>query len=257
MKISNKEKTKFIVNVNKSVGRTIQQQQLIEKDDHILIGLSGGKDSLALLEILANRRKYIPYNFQLSAAHINIKNVLYEIDNSYLINFCKKLNIPLYFKKIEIDLNKDPKKGTCFICSWQRRKELFTFTKKLKCNKLALGHHLEDANETFLINMIYHGSISGMPYKLKMFNGRLELIRPLLDQREDKIKQYAQIKKYPNEKLICPYEDKNKRNEIRQLLNKIYKLNPDSGINIFRSPNKIFEEYLPLLNKNHIDSIKN
>lgn len=247
MATSKKDKNKFIGNVNKSVGRTIQKNQLIEKDDVILIGLSGGKDSLVLLDVLADRRRYIPYKFQLMAAHINVKNVSYEIDNSFLEKLCEELSIPLYFKDIEIDLNKDPKKGTCFVCSWQRRKELFNLTKKLKCNKLAFGHQLDDANETFLMNMIYHGSLSGMPYKLKMFDGRVELIRPLLDQREDKIKQYARYKKYPEEKLSCPYDDKTKRNEIKQVLKKIYKLNPDAPINLFRSPNKIFEEYLPLI----------
>ncbi|MFC2138220.1 ATP-binding protein [Bacteroidota bacterium] len=246
MGISKKDKAKFIGNVNKSVGRTIQKHQLIEKNDTILVGLSGGKDSLALIDILAERQRYIPFKFNLLAAHINVKNVSYEIDNLFLTELCNKLEIPIYFKNIEIDLDKDPKKGTCFVCSWQRRKELFSLAKKLKCNKLALGHHLDDANETFLMNMIYHGSISGMPHKLKMFNGRMELIRPILDQREDKIKTYVRYKKYPGEKLICPFGDTTKRNEMQRLLNIIYKTNPDAAVNLFRSPNKIFEEYLPL-----------
>ncbi len=243
---SKKDKIKYINNLNKSVGSTIQKNQLIEENDRVLIGLSGGKDSLALLEVLADRHRCIPFKFEIIAAHINVTDVSYEIDNLYLNTLCEKLNIPLYIKHISIDLKKDPKKGVCFVCSWQRRKELFSLSKELNCNKLALGHHLDDANETYLMNMIYHGSISGMPYKLKMFHGRMELIRPLLDQREDKIKTYARYRNYPSEKKLCPYGDVTKRKAIKSILNRIEKIHPDAPKNIFRSPNNIFEEYLPL-----------
>lgn len=244
-----KRKALYINNVNKSIGRTIYKQQLIDENDRILVGLSGGKDSLVLLETLADRRKYLPFKFEIIAAHINIKNVSYEINNSYLKSLCSNLNIPIHFKTISIDLNKDPKKSTCFICSWQRRKELFLLTKELSCNKLALGHHMDDANQTLLMNMIYHGSISSLPYKLNMFDGRIWLIRPLLDQLEDKMKKYADIREYPKEAKLCPYGDKTKRNELKELLISIRKIHRKAPVNIFRSGSKIYEEYLPEIKK--------
>ncbi|MBN2520006.1 MAG: tRNA 2-thiocytidine(32) synthetase TtcA [Bacteroidales bacterium] len=247
---ANKKSLKYIDNINRKVGRTIYKQKLIEENDRILIGLSGGKDSLVLLEALANRKKYLPFKFELIATHINVKNVTYEIDNNYLKNLCDKLNTPIHFRDIAIDLNQDPKKSTCFICSWQKRKELFLLTKELNCNKLALGHHLNDANETLLMNMIYHGSISSLPYKLQMFKGRIHLIRPLLDIHEEKIEKYAQIRQYPDELKICAYGEKTKRQQIKEILKKIEKIHRKSTINIFRSHHKIYKEYLPEIENN-------
>lgn len=241
----NKKHEKYIDNINKTVGRIIYHHKLINENDRILIGLSGGKDSLVLLETLVNRKKYLRFKFELFAAHINVENVSYEINNEYLQSICDSLQIPLYLKNIKIDLNKDPKKSICFICSWQRRKELFSLTKELNCNKLALGHHMDDANETLLMNMIYHSSISSLPFKLNMFNGRLHLIRPLLQIREEKIKKYAYYRNYPNETRLCPYGDKTKRNEIKDIVKTITKLHAKAPINMFKAHHKIFEEYLP------------
>ena len=245
MEKTNKKSLQFLDNINRKVGRTIYKQELIEENDRILIGLSGGKDSLVLLETLANRKKYLPFKFELLAAHVNVKNVTYEIDNHYLKNLCDKFNIPVHFRDIAIDLNQNSKKSVCFICSWQRRKELFLLTKELNCNKLALGHHLNDANETLLMNMIYHGSISSLPYKLKMFKGRIYLIRPLLDIQEEKIKKYANIRRYPDEIKKCQYGEDTKRQKIKDILKAIEKIHGKSTINIFRAHHKIFKEYLP------------
>ena len=93
----------------------------------------------------------------------------YQIDREKLTAFCKSLEVPLHYRTIEPDLEKDPSKSVCFVCSWHRRKVLFDLTRELNFNKLALGHHRNDAIETLLMNMIYHGSVSSLPYSLKMF----------------------------------------------------------------------------------------
>jgi tRNA 2-thiocytidine biosynthesis protein TtcA len=86
--------------------------------------------------------------------------------------FCKLLDIPLHYRTTEPDLEKGPSKSACFICSWHRRKVLFELTSELNFNKLALGHHRNDANETLLMNMIYHGTISSLPYSIEVLHGQ-------------------------------------------------------------------------------------
>ena len=189
MSISNipKVNSVFMSNTRKRVGKAIYEYELIKENDSVLIAVSGGKDSLFLLESLALQRKNIPFKFDLKAIHIEINDKPYEIDKLFLEKLCDKYNIPLYFKSIEVgDLSKS-KKGPCFTCSWNRRKALFNAVKEYGCNKLALGHHMEDAIETLLLNMSHHGNISSIPPELEMFKGEFVIIRPLILLEEEKI----------------------------------------------------------------------
>ena len=148
-------------------------------------------------------------------------------------------------RSIEPDLEKDPSKPACFICSWNRRKKLFNLTRELNCNKLALGHHRNDAVETLLLNMIYHGSISSLPYSLKMFGGRIQLIRPMLDLDERTLVDYAALNKLVHVEKSCPHEDRTQREKIAQLIRQVEALHGKGPFNIFKSMNKVFSEYLP------------
>ena len=157
----------------------------------------------------------------------------------------QKLNVPLLFRTIEPELEKDPSKAACFICSWSRRKVLFDLTGELDCNKLALGHHRNDAVETLLLNMIYHGSISSLPYSLRMFEGRMELIRPMMDLDERMLEEYAELNDLVKVEKSCPYEDQTSVNRSVSSLANIEDLHGQGPYNVFKSVNKIFEEYLP------------
>lgn len=160
-------------NVLKKASKVIYKHSLIEKDDSILLGLSGGKDSLILLDLLGDRLKHLPFPFKVIACYIEIEEIGYKVDEKYLKERCESYSIPFVKKQFSIgDLDKRGKKP-CFICSWNRRKKLFETARKLKCNKIALGHHTDDAIETLFMNMINHGSISSLPYHLKMFEGEL------------------------------------------------------------------------------------
>lgn len=227
------------------MGTTIRDHQLIREGDHLLVGLSGGKDSMILLEALAERRAAVPFQFRLSAAHVEAMGIGYDIDRESLSQFCENLGIPLHFRTIEPDLEQDPSKTACFICSWHRRKALFALSRELKCNKLALGHHRNDAIETLLLNMIYHGSISSLPYSLKMFGGRMHLIRPMMDLDERMLDEYAGLTGLVHVEKSCPHEDKTQRENIAGLLRQIESLHGKGLYNIFKSMDKIFEEYLP------------
>jgi len=239
------ESEKLFKKICRKMGTTMRDQTLITEGDHLLVGLSGGKDSMILLEALTERKRALPFNFELSAAHVEASSIGYEIDREKLTRFCDNLNVPLHFRTIEPDLDKDPSKTACFICSWQRRKELFKLTKELECNKLALGHHRNDAVETLLLNMIYHGSISSLPYSLSMFEGRVQLIRPLMDLDERLLEEYAALNKLVKVEKSCPHEDRTQRKTIAELLKQIENIHGKGPYNMFKSMDKIFEEYLP------------
>lgn len=236
---------KLFKKICRKVGTTMRDHTLIEDGDHILVGLSGGKDSMILLKALAERSRSLPFEFQISAAHIEARGIGYLIDKQKLTGFCRDLKVPFHSRIIEPALEVDRSKTACFICSWNRRKELFSLTKELDCNKLALGHHRKDAVETLLLNMIYHGSISSLPYSLKMFNGRLHLIRPLMDLDERMLEEYAELNDLVRVEKSCPHEETTRRKSIARLINEIEKLHGKGPYNIFKSMDKIFPEYLP------------
>jgi tRNA 2-thiocytidine biosynthesis protein TtcA len=235
---------KLINNLGLRVGRTIVKHKLILDGDTVLVALSGGKDSMVLLEILAERKKHFPFKFELIASQINIMNIGYNTYVQYLEDFCKSLNVKFIPKEFEIDLSQKNKKTECFLCSWHRRKALFELTKELGCNKLAFGHHMNDAIETLFMNMIYHGSISSMPFNIEMLDGRINLIRPLLEISEIELKEYAELKQYKKEVNICPFAN-NKRLEMKQLIHQISEIRKVGPKNIFRSMDNIYNEYLP------------
>ena len=242
---------KLFKKICRKMGITIRDHALIREGDHVLAGLSGGKDSMILLEALAERKAALPFEFRLSAAHVEATGIGYEIDRERLSSFCRDLGVPLHYRTIEPDLDKDPSKNACFVCSWHRRKALFDLTRELDCNKLALGHHRSDAIETLLMNMIYHGSISSLPYSLKMFEGRIYLIRPLMDLDERMLDDYAGLNSLVRVEKSCPHEDRTQREQIARLLGQIENLHGKGPFNIFKSMDKIFEEYLPVQASNN------
>jgi tRNA(Ile)-lysidine synthase TilS/MesJ len=242
---ADEQQKKLFKKICRKVGVTLRDHQMLQPDDHILLGISGGKDSMVMLEVMAERRLALPFSLQLSAAHIHVKDVGFRAVSDEIGTLCKDLGIEYLSREISIDEHEGKRKGICFLCSWQRRKALFDLTLELKCNKLALGHHRKDAVETLLMNMIYHGSMSSLPYRLSMFEGRMELIRPMLDMDENLIADYVSTRSFQTEGERCSHESENKREEIRKLINQIENLHGKGPYNMFHSMNRIFEEYLP------------
>ncbi len=236
---------KLLKKICRKTGEILRNHEMIESGDHLLIGLSGGKDSMIMAEVMAERRRALPFDFKITAAHIDISNIGYKSDKEELERFCKDLDMDFIYRTSEIVIDEESKKSVCFTCSWNRRKTLFNLAHELNCNKLALGHHRYDAIETLLMNMIYHGSMSSMPYTLSMFDGDILLIRPLLDMDEKLLKEYAEIRSYAFEKANCPYESGNKRDTVRNLIREIEQIHSTGAYNMFHSMDQVFEEYLP------------
>ena len=248
--ISDKRKVKHVYS---KIGQAINRYGLISDGDRIMVGVSGGKDSMSLLATLATRRRFGKENYNIVAVHVDVVNVPYLADTDFIADYCAKYGVEFVCERINVDFDQDPGKSKCFVCSWHRRKRLFELTREHDCNKLALGHHLDDAVETLLINMCYHNSISSMPAKLPMFDGRVELIRPLILLTNNEIRQFASIMGFPTERAKCPFEDKTKRRQSGDIIADIEKRFPDARHNIFKSMQKIFVDYLPV--ENEVDPI--
>ena len=233
---------------------------LIEDDDRILVGLSGGKDSLLLTELLAKRAKIDHPRFEVEALHVWMENIHYESDTSYLQQFCEDLGIRLHLKTTSFNLDQleNPdnlenldrqrlrrQKQPCFLCSWQRRKELFNLAQQLCCNKIALGHHQDDLIHTALMNLTFQGRFDTMPASLKMRKMPLTIIRPLCMIEEADIKAYAEMQGYQKQAKLCPYETDSHRTDIKRLFDQMEQINPEARFSIWRAlntENKLIEE---------------
>ena len=236
---------------------------LIADGDHILIGLSGGKDSLALVEFLGKRAQvYVP-RFQVTAVHIRVKERDYHSDLSYLEDFCARVRVPLVIRDTEIASKassledaasgyslevkgKETKaKHPCFLCSWYRRKALLDVAKELGCNKIALGHHKDDLIETLLMNLIFQGSVSTIPPLLQMEKMPLQMIRPLCLIEEKDIATYAEMSRYEKQLKLCPLEKVSSRAQVKDLLSQLEELNPNVRDSIWGAMENIKADYLP------------
>jgi tRNA 2-thiocytidine biosynthesis protein TtcA len=245
MKIRNKTCEALFRKLCSKADKTISLHNMLEEGDHLLLGLSGGKDSMFLLEALGSISRSSPVKFNISAVHVRVNNLMYRYDLPYMQSLCDDLNIPLYIREIAPDFTRDEKKSACFVCSWTRRKEIFNLGKELNCNKLAFGHHRDDAIETFLMNLLYHGSVSSLPYSLSMFDGRVRLVRPLLDIWEEEIRKYADLRDYPPAEKFCIYDDKTRRAHTRKLIAEMESNYKNSRINIFHAMDNLYPDYLP------------
>ena len=236
---------KLIDKNNRAIGKAIHKYNLINEGDRIVIGISGGKDSFILLESLALRLKYSPVKYSIFPVHVKIKEVPYSIDETYIRTICKNMGQDFYIKESSVDF-KSENMSKCFICSWQRRKELFKFCREHNCNKLALGHHFDDAIQTLLMNLIFQGSVSSMPADLKLFNNEVSIIRPLILLPEKNLIDHAATRQYPKEKKMCPYADKTSRNSIKAIIKAMEELNPHAKNSIFAAMSNVHVDYLPV-----------
>ena len=200
--------------------------RLLEDGDHVLVGLSGGKDSLCLLEMLGKRARIDQPRFRVEAIHVRMENISYETSTDYLEQFCKTLDVPLHIVTTRFEPSEQ--KPPCFLCSWYRRKAVFNLAQELGCNKIALGHHQDDLLHTCLMNQFYQGRFDTMPALLKMRKMPLSIIRPLCMVEESDIRRYAELRGYEKQVKLCPYETASHRDDMRQLFEQIQRMNPEA-----------------------------
>ncbi|MDO4159660.1 MAG: ATP-binding protein [Prevotellaceae bacterium] len=218
--------------------KAIYEYGLIEDNDHILVGLSGGKDSLCLLELLGKRMKIDKPKFTVEALHIRMSNIKYESDITYLKDFAESRGIRFHVVTTEFNASTDSRKSPCFLCSWNRRKQLFMKAKELGCNKIALGHHMDDIIHTTMMNLYFQGSFSTMPVRLKMKKMPLTIIRPLCLEIEEDLRKYAANNNYHKQVKLCPYETDSHRSDMRDMFNNIESMTSEARYSVWNALEK-------------------
>lgn len=224
--------------VYKQTGKAIYDYRMLHDRDRVLVAVSGGKDSIALLKLLAMRRQRVPIDFELFACFV--RTDFMEIKDESILEYCASLNIPCTIQQIAFsqdDLN-------CFWCSWNRRKLLFETARKLGCNKIALGHHRDDIIQTVLMNLFFLGEISAMKPKVEFFDNTLTLIRPLCYLTEDAVERFIREIAVSFVSWKCPYGKVSRRELVKRIIQEVESACPQVKKNIFKALQKIKSDYL-------------
>ena len=251
-----REEERLLAKLTKRFHKACADYGLIADGDHILIGLSGGKDSLLLTELLGRRSKIYKPRFTVTALHVRVRERDYQTDLSYLERFCEEVGVKLIVRDTMINdemsatasLNDGMMKretNPCFLCSWYRRKALFNVAQEIGCNKIAFGHHRDDVIETLLMNLIYQGTFATMPPVLQLEKMPLQIIRPLCLNDEADIRRYAEMRQYRKQPKLCPFEHVSAREKVKGLMEQIKALNPEAVDSLFGAMTNVKAEYLP------------
>lgn len=217
----------------------ISQYGLIEDGDRIMVALSGGKDSMALLSLLAEKSRIFKPRFSVVAVHVVMTNVGYKSDLDYLRAFSEDLGVPFFHVETSYDYSEQSGKPHCFLCSWSRRKALFAKAKEMGCNKIALGHHMDDILETLLMNMLFAGSPSPMAPLLKMKKFDMTLIRPMCLIRERELAALAENRRFREQTVKCPHERATNRTKMKNILAEMESINPEACYSLWRCVDKM------------------
>lgn len=214
--------------------KCVETYDLIENGDKIAVGLSGGKDSLVLLTLLAKYQRFSPQKFDIVAISIDLFNG--NSDLTKVKEYCKSLNVEYVVVKsqiYDIVFTERKEKNPCSLCAKLRRGMLNTKAKELGCNKVALGHTKDDLLETFFLSMFYEGRLSTFAPKTYLSNIGLSVIRPMIfiDEHET----INESKTMPVFFNCCPANHKTQREYIKNLLKSIKKDIPISSDRIFRA----------------------
>lgn len=215
--------------------KALKEYQLIDDGDKVLVALSGGKDSLCLLELLGKRMRIDMPKFSLEAVHVRMENITYETDTAYLQRFAEALGVRLHVVTTRFDDTITTKKPACFLCSWHRRKQIFNLAQELGCNKIALGHHQDDIIHTALMNQFFQGHFSTMPVRLPMEKMPLTIIRPLCLETEADIARFAEMRAYEKQLKSCPYEKASHRDDMKRLFNEVERMNPEARFSMWNA----------------------
>lgn len=212
------------------IRRAILNHQLIEAGDKVAIGLSGGKDSTSLLYFLDTISKQERLGFPFEIVPISLDMGFEDVNLQPLIEFCQQLGYPLEVvptKIAEVVFDVRKESSPCSLCAKLRRGILYNKARELGCNKVALGHHLDDAIETYFMNFLFHGKLNSFEPKSYLSKTEVTLIRPLLYIPEQEIIRFVKREALPVIFNLCPADKKTKREEIKIFVENIAKTYPD------------------------------
>lgn len=231
------------------LGKAVHDWRMIENNDRILVGISGGNDSLALFHLLAALKKKAPVVFELVPAYIDpgFDNSFAKKLDSYINERYKEVHQGMLVEKTNYGIfahSDENRENPCFLCSRLRRKRLFELAREHDCKKLALGHNKDDLIETLFINIFYAGKIGTMKPIQSFFGGQFDIIRPLSYVDKHDINRFAQIFGLPEFVNTCPSAGYTKRQDVADMLEKMYRQNKHIKGNIFRAMGNIAADYL-------------
>ena len=233
--------------LRRNVGRAIQDFNLIEDGDRVMVCLSGGKDSFALLDILRNLQARAPVQFELVAVNLDQKQPGFP--EQVLPDYLRSIGVPFHI--IEQDTYRVVQrvipegKTTCGLCSRLRRGALYTFAAAHGMTKIALGHHRDDILETLFLNLFHGGKLKAMPTKLLSDDGRHVVIRPLAYCREHDLAAYAEIRQFPLIPCnLCGSQPHLQRQAIKAMLRQWEKQFPGRVENIFAALQNVAPSHL-------------
>ena len=215
------------------VRRCVEDYNMIEEGDRIAVGVSGGKDSLALLVFLAELRKYNHKHFDIEAITIDMG---LGMDYSAIEKLCEELKVPFTLVATEIGpviFQHRKEKNPCSMCAKMRRGALNQALLDRGLNKLALGHHYDDAVETFMMSLLYEGRISCFQPVTNLDRSGVIQIRPMLYIHEQTIDNFVSRRRLPVLENRCPVDKYTKREEIKQLIYELSARYPDLKDRIF------------------------
>jgi tRNA 2-thiocytidine biosynthesis protein TtcA len=218
---------------------------MLHDGDRIIVGVSGGADSLTMMWMLVERLPRIPINFELFPVYVDpgFEGGFSESLKTYTADIGLSLRVELTDYGI-LGHSTVNRENPCFLCSRLRRKRLFEIADELGCNKLALGHNKDDIIETFFLNICYAGEISTMVPCQTFFQEKFTVIRPLAYADENLIRAFAGEQRFPEFVNPCPSAKHSKRQEIKAVLNQLYRSNKKIKGNIFRAMSRVKLDYL-------------
>lgn len=230
----------------------LKTYDLLQEGDRVAVCISGGKDSMLLAKLMQMLQRLSDFPFDIVYL---VMDPGYTLENRQKIeDNAKLLEIPItVFESNIFEVANNTDRSPCYLCARMRRGNLYAEAKKLGCNKIALGHHMDDVIETTLIGMFYSSQMSAMMPKLRSTNFEgMELIRPLYCVREEDIIKWARYNGLSFLRCACRFteeqedgEREGKRKEIKELIRKLKKDNPDIDISIFNSLHAVETETFP------------
>lgn len=228
------------------VGRGINRFSMIGPGDRVLIGVSGGKDSLALSLALVARKRWVPVDYELAAVQVEWEEYpATDGEREAIDRFYADLGIPFSRLRASIHPPWWKREFSCYTCARNRKRLLFDEAARLGCRKIALGHHLDDIAATTLINLFFRGEFSTMMPVQRFFGGRIEVIRPLCEVREAEVARLARRLALPVVPSRCPRAEKNQRGLMRDILRQASRVDRHAVTNVYGAAWRINRDYLP------------
>jgi tRNA 2-thiocytidine biosynthesis protein TtcA len=202
----------------------MEHYNMISDGDKLAVGVSGGKDSVAMLAALARMRGFYPAKFDLTAIIMDPRFNGEDTDYSELEALCVKINVPCVIRRTQIGsviFETRNEKNPCSLCARMRRGILHDEAKAADCNKLALGHHMDDAAETFMMNLLNGGTIGSFSPVTYLSRKDITVIRPMIFARESDAARVSKRESLPIVKSQCPVDGATERQEVKLLINSL------------------------------------